>query len=56
MRSDRALCHYPRMSLIGVGVYISILYSVVNYLYVSFKRLSTSVGKERDDYSAIDNS
>ena len=34
--------------LIGVGVLCRILYSVVNYSYVSFGGLITSVGEEKE--------
>ena len=42
------------IGVIGVGVMFRISFSVVNYSYVSFSGLMTSVGEERADFSAID--
>ena len=39
--------------LIGVGVSCCISYSIVSYLYVSFRALITSLGEERASFSAI---
>ena len=40
--------------LIGVSVAYRIWYSVVGYLYASFRGLITSVGEKRAIFSAID--
>ena len=44
------------MSTHNIGFYgdlCCILYSIVNYLYVSFSRFITSVGEEKANFSAI---